>query len=713
MSEFDTQSGCSSDLVHADDACEGSMDSESHHISTETLKFEAQAAIATQARLLSQHVEDTDLIELHVRNVADMLFLFCHQYVDRHDAFAGASGADKFVRECFLAMHGLLSNRSFDTPQLTLERTRWALRARDFKTDASEDGSRKKPAYYRPAMQCFMSSVIEIVRGSDACDSVVDAGFDLLDGITRLPRGEDDQGLGRKEGVIGGRERRARLGGDRHRDCHVHGVPECELETVARASHYEFDAVALQELCDTAFESMGTPFGDHLHGSDDSSSDDDEKTGVVACRRATTLRATRALLNYVKPTHADPPYAERARRMIRAGVLEKVLRRIEKLVRRRERGESRRAPRSDDGLAGGGSERLRGGASEDTTTSNAFEASIPRVWDVDDEEDSVRARRIAEDIDHPLDARWLQTCFALFTRLLRVSTESLPRLGALERVLGLQVARVTRLLSRGPAFVPGVRGVFSAREKRSALQASTAFARYRYKTLESYEDAAAASLVDAALVGWRDYIRDHCAPSIASKVPFDLAYDEDARAKRRSIGERIPENASEETFYRRAPKFDARLTAADVGAALRDAAEMFEAFRGAPTGSQEWYGALRRRRAISREAHDALVDLTTLATSRGMYSLGCSMHWHAQCASAGAVLHAATFNLECAAKPASEETSTRVAGREESGLSRGTPHLVLAAKELQDRCAGSCHFRDAQKAWRLISSTMQEHGSNP
>ena len=147
--------------------------------------------------------------------------------------------------------------------------------------------------------------------------------------------------------------------------------------------------------------------------------------------------------------------------------------------------------------------------------------------------------------------------------------------------------------------------------------------------------------------------------------------------------------------------FDDRLTAADVGLALRDAAELFE-MDDAETGSAKWFeevGAVREFRASEVRNEDgtrALADLAVLAASRGFYSLGSSMHWHATCAHAGAVLHAALF--------ARAEGDALVWA--EPGYAQGTPDLLLAAADLEERCRGTVHASSlARRAASILAST--------
>ena len=72
------------------------------------------------------------------------------------------------------------------------------------------------------------------------------------------------------------------------------------------------------------------------------------------------------------------------------------------------------------------------------------------------------------------------------------------------------------------------------------------------------------------------------------------------------------------------------------------------------------------------------------------------MHWHAMCAHAGAVLHAALFaraegDALAWAKP---------------GYAQGTPDLLLAAADLEERCRGTVHASSlARRAASILAST--------
>ena len=189
----------------------------------------------------------------------------------------------------------------------------------------------------------------------------------------------------------------------------------------------------------------------------------------------------------------------------------------------------------------------------------------------------------------------------------------------------------------------------------------------------------------------------HRCVSAREGDPFHRAYD-DEKSRRRSAAER---RSSTETLYRDAPAFDDRLTAADVGLALRDAAELFE-MDDAETGSAKWFEEVARVREFrasevrNEDGTRALADLAVLAASRGLYSLGSSMHWHATCAHAGAVLHAALF--------ARAEGDALVWA--EPGYAQGTPDLLLAAADLEERCRGTVHASSlARRAASILAST--------
>jgi hypothetical protein len=335
-------------------------------------------------------------------------------------------------------------------------------------------------------------------------------------------------------------------------------------------------------------------------------------------------------------------------------------------------------------------ERRESGASD---ASYSGKVSIESVGHADGEEHRVRAERVR---DRSRDDQRLHACLALVNSVLRATTVHMDDVvpGSMEGVnrvaSELTGTAVCLMLDDHRAFA------LAANSKRKALEAVTAMARYRPRgprgrDTKIYAIRASAILPDA-LIGWRMYIF-RCV-SAREGDPFHRAYD-DEKSRRRSAAER---RSSTETFYRDAPAFDNRLTAADVGLALRDAAELFE-MDDAETGSAKWFEEVERIREFevrNKVATRALADLAVLATSRGFYSLGCSMHWHAMCAHAGAVLHAALFaraegDALAWAKP---------------GYAQGTPDLLLAAADLEERCRGTVHASSlARRAASILAST--------
>lgn len=611
MSDMDSRSSCSSDSVAASDLSESAadLDTTNHGI------FEAQAAMATQAGRMSQFALG-DTTAIHFAHVADMLRV--------HDVrFDGRSqpGADKFLRESFVAMKRLWMHHSFKARVLTLtEHTTWKL---------TKDGSLNTGG----VLGSFMGFVLDVARDDDACDSVVEAGFDLLDAIARSRCTETDREFLRLRN------------------------PSLTEEDV---SHYGFELTVLRELTAAAFG-------------------DDAKT-IRASRPATSLRATQTLLTYVKRGSSDPPVEKRADDMLRAGMLERLTRHISELVNSRE----------DAAMVGCDGERRESGASD---ASYSGKVSIESVGHADGEEHRVRAERVR---DRSRDDQRLHACLALVNSVLRATTVHMDDVvpGSMEGV-----NRVTAELT-GTAACLNLDDhrafVLAANSKRKALEAVTAMARYRPRgprgrDTKIYAIRASAVLPDA-LIGWRMYIF-RCV-SAREGDPFHRAYD-DEKSRRRSAAER---RSSTETFYRDAPAFDNRLTAADVGLALRDAAELFE-MDDAETGSAKWFEEVERIRQFevrNKVATRALADLAVLATSRGFYSLGSSMHWHAMCAHAGAVLHAALFaraegDALAWAKP---------------GYAQGTPDLLLAAADLEERCRGTVHASSlARRALSILAST--------
>ena len=613
MSDMDSRSSCSSDSVAASDLSESAadLDTTNHGI------FEAQAAMATQAGRMSQFASG-DTTAIHFAHVADMLRVHDFRFDGRSQP-----GADKFLRESFVAMKRLWMNHSFTARVLTLtELTMWK-----FTKDSSLNTG--------GVLGSFMGFVLDVARDEDACDSVVEAGFDLLDAIARSRCTEADRTL-----------LRARS-------------PSLTEEDV---SHYGFTAAVLRELTAAAFG-------------------ENAKT-IRASRPATSLRATQTLLTYVKRGSSDPPVEKRADDMLRAGMLERLTRHISELVNSRE----------DAAMVGCDGERRESGASD---ASYSGKVSIESVGHADGEEHRVRAARV-RDCSTSDDQR-LHACLALLNGVLRATTVHMDDVcpGSREGVnrVTSELADAAVCLTRDDhcAFA------LAANSKRKALEAVTAMARYRPRgprgrDTKIYAIRASAILPDA-LIGWRMYIF-RCV-SAREGDPFHRAYD-DEKSRRRSAAER---RSSTETFYRDAPAFDNRLTAADVGLALRDAAELFE-MDDAETGSAKWFEEVARVRESYEVRNDdgtrALADLAVLAASRGFYSLGSSMHWHAMCAHAGAVLHAALFaraegDALAWAKP---------------GYAQGTPDLLLAAADLEERCRGTVHASSlARRAASILAST--------
>ena len=153
-----TRLSCSSDSVAASDLSESAADLETmnHGI------FEAQAAMATQAGRMSQFAGGDDRDPLGARS--DMLRV-------HHVRFNGRSqpGADKFLRESFVAMKRLWMDRSFNGPVVTLtELTTWKF--------TSDDGG---ALVVDPARSWEVYGLRPRRRADeDACDSGAEAGFD-------------------------------------------------------------------------------------------------------------------------------------------------------------------------------------------------------------------------------------------------------------------------------------------------------------------------------------------------------------------------------------------------------------------------------------------------------------------------------------------------------------------------------------------------------
>lgn len=550
MSAFDSHSEAISDAFDAFDGCEDSQPTpEEEQWSSDTLVLATHAQMAKHAGRLARST-DGQLIEMHLKFVVELLLKYGDDVSVGRRQFNSSdnSSADEFLRESFVAMRGLWSNPACENPQKTLaEFEYW------------ED------VLGVAALQGLMNFVCRFAE-DNACDSVVDAGFDLLDSITRRPRGTDDH----------------------------HSFDQ-------ESSHYEFEKPVLKRLIDLAFgERQGHD------GCSEDSSDDDAHDGVS--KKATMLRATQTLLTYVTPTPSDPPCARRAENMIQAGILNELLIQIDQLS-------FWRANEKEDG---------------DRRSSGAFDNS---------EEDTVR--------EHPLDERRLQTCLALLARVLQLHAIGIPL--SFRYKLGCFLCTMSRMI-RGPSSY-----CFSAGERRKALQAMTAVARHEYEYELDYLDAVNgvkkslfAEMTSAALIGWHEYIKDECvtekkkqlasvALSETEKQTLEQDYD---LTFLRGMKESDPD-FFEEFGYVSIP-YDKRLTATDVGPSLCEAAQLFEMFS-AETRTKEWYGKLSNRDALSNDATHALVHLTSLAISRGIYSEGCPRVWHAKCAHAGAVLHAALF----------------------------------------------------------------------
>lgn len=627
MSDHETRSSCSSDSVDASDLSESAADSET----MENGVFEAQAAMATQAGHMSRFANG-DTTKIHLQHVADMLRVHDLRHVLSEMPackLRSPPEADKFLRESFIAMKRLWMDRSHKAPQRTLEDdTQWKL-------PFSEPGKN---------MGRFMTFVLAVVRDPDACDSVVEAGFDLLDAITRSRCREGDREDPReKKTVDTGRTR--------------FGVPVLQEVVEESASHYGFTTGVLMNLMDVAFC---------------------VDVALRDSRPATTLRATQTLSTYIKRGSSDPPIAERAERMLRAGLLRRLMLHIGELVRSREYGENGERGESD--------------ASDETDWARSGKVSIESVGRADGEEDRVR-RAVAT--DGPSDDRRLLACLSLLNGALRAadSDDGLVMEAPMPMSDGVKMTRafmgLAVAMTRARDDGDDLRGPYAANEKRKALEALTAMARSRPK--RSRRGAIFAGVDEPTVItGWHLYISDHCVFASPSADPFDEAYETESR--RRSETFETP--SSEETFYRRAPAFDARVAAADVGLALRDAAELFEV-DGLETGSAEWVEEVERYRLHRKGEFSSLVELVRLAASRGFYSLGSSLHWHTMCAHAGAVLHAAMF---AGAKDDSRAWMT-------PELARGTPDLLRAATDLEERCRGTVHESLARRAASIVAAT--------
>jgi hypothetical protein len=364
--------------------------------------------------------------------------------------------------------------------------------------------------------------------------------------------------------------------------------------------------------------------------------------------------------------------------MLNAGLLRRLMPHIGELVRSREKA----ASFWRDG------ERGESDASDGTAASHSGKVSIESVGHADGEEHAVRRAVVT---DAPSGDGRLLACLSLLNGALRAADSGdvfdtlLPMSDGVKMTRAFMDLAVIMTRARDDG---DDRGVYAANEKRKALEALTAMARRRPKCGERRVAIFACVDEPTAMSCWRQYIFDHCVFASPSADPFDKAYETESR--RRS--ETLETPSSEETFYRRAPAFDARLAAADVGLALRDAAELFEV-DGLETGSAEWFEEVERYRAHRNSESSSLVELVRLAASRGFYSLGSSLHWHTMCAHAGAVLHAAMF---AGAKDDAWVTPE---------LARGTPDLLRAATDLEERCRGTVHESLARRAKAIVAAT--------
>ena len=619
MSDVETRSSCSSDSLTASDLSESAPDRDTkvHTI------LEAHSAIAAQAGHVSRFTEDPLTAVMHLKLVADMLRLYDMKYVSspsRDSALIAYSppGADKFLRESFIAIRRLWMSNTMQ--RSTLEMSLWKLTG-NAKTGVVVSDN---------ILEQFIIFVLKIVRNHDTCDSVVETGFDLVDTITRSRYDESD------------------------RDA-MHSAVGVSKD----ASHFSFSDAALKEL-------MAAAFG--------------EKEPLSESRPATALRATQTLSAYIKRGSSDPPVVERTHCMLRAGILEQLIRHICKLCEPRVHCKG---------------ERRESGASDGTLSSYSCRFSIESVGHADGEEHRVRRADVRAT---PLDDKRLHACLALLNNVLR--TAAPDTFGATPDSNRETIMTDFSVASRDVLCHDGDvkrRRLFTANEKRKMLEAMTSMSHYRLQcgACDAHKARVAISMARDALSGWRLYVSDHCLSSRRAD-PFNKAYDDD-RSRRRLPAEKL---TSTETFYRRAPAFDARLAAADVGLALRDAAKLFEVF-GAETGCARWFDEVERLvpdPETERESARHLMDLTVLATSRGFFSVGSSLHWHTMCAHAGAVLHAAT--LACH----SPEDDTR-ADSTTAGVALGTPDLLLAAAELEERCRGTCHASLARSAASILAST--------
>jgi hypothetical protein len=319
MSALDSHSDAISGTFDAFECCgEDSVPTtEDAQWSSESLELATHAVMARHAGRLA-HSTDSTLIELHLKFVAELYFK-CKCGPNEY-----ASNQDEFLRESLLAMRALWSNTACGNPQQTLAETKWG---------AIGVLGNKNPS---PAAQALMFTLLNNVRGEDeTCDSVVDAGFDLLDGITRRARGVAD-----------------------------HHPSE------TASTHYEFGDTVLWMLSAIAFHDRKSPGRDKAFDgdTDDGDTDDgdtdggDERTSASS-KKATMLRATQTLLTYVTPSPSDPPCARRAMAMIAAGVMDGLMLQIDTLSSSRAR--ARRGDETEERDDG----RRESGASELATTS--------------------------------------------------------------------------------------------------------------------------------------------------------------------------------------------------------------------------------------------------------------------------------------------------------------------------------------------------------
>ena len=628
MTDVETRSSCSTDSLAASDLSESVVDRDmkAHGI------FEARAAMASRAGHVSRFTKDPVEAMIHFRHVADMLRVYDKKYLSSglySDLIVHRMpGADKFLRESFIALKRMWIDRSFKNPHSTLEEmSLWRY---------SGSAAKKEMALVAPGrvLGKFVTFVLKVVSHRDACDSVIEPGFELLDAIARSRYSQED------------REVMRRANASKEED----------------ATHVSFSAATLRELLAVAFPKK-----------------------LSAFRRATMLRATQTLSAYVKPGSSDPPVDERADCMLRAGFLYQLIFHVSQLYNLR----------LDAASGGCDDERRESGASDETLASYSGRFSIESVGHADGEEDRVRRADVR---GHLSDDQRLHACLALFNSVLRVATLDAPDVyGDLEPLDSEIMEAIASIVSTLFSVVEGMtyhrdsvndRDLFTASEKRKALEATTLLSR-RIRGGGSVAPAAVLCAPNWPS-SWRLYISKHCLASREADPSHEARDDE----RSCSPASTLP------TFYRRAPAFDARLSAADVGLALRDAAELLEV-TGAETGSARWFEEVRRLRLLPRAQSESarhLVDLTVLATSRGFYSRGSSLHWHATCAHAGAVLRAATLACDSPKGDVCADPTT-------PGFARGTPDLLLAAAELEERCRGTVHASLARRAAAILAST--------